>query len=327
MMVDRINDIFWQAQQGSVAAIIQLLNQRLTNSGVRTRAVFNDGILQLLCETNIQHQIEQSTLVNQIREILASIAPRNIYRVNINCRIVREDQLLWLDEIKRDPESQLLWSEEITLKKPGFLQQFIKDFQERRIEAAKISFPKPQRERYHEWKPVASQQPHYNKRTSLGVNNHQPKNSAWGWMLLGTSICIFFIMVSLALYALFGDKFKLPIRSDSVSTVPAAKSVESQNNNLSAKEKLPIAINQDSSLHQEDYFADAVRIANNAAVIGQKAKTPTQWLELAANWQRASDLMAKVPPSHSRYQEAQIRAKLYKQYSQAAQKQSDKSQS
>jgi hypothetical protein len=319
MMVDRINDIFWQAQQGSVAAIIQLLNQRLTDSGVRTRAVFNDGILQLLCETNAEHQIEQSTLVGQIREILTSIAPRNIYRVNINCRVVREEQLLWLDEIKRDPESQLLWSEEITLKKPSIFQQFIKDFQERKIEAAKVSFPKTQ--------PTRMRQP-FQKGALLVVNNQsQPQNSAWGWMFLGISICVFFVMVGLALYALFGDKFKLPIGSDSISTVPVAKSIELQNNSQSEKEKSLIAINQGNSSHQEDYFASSVRIANDAAVIGKKAKTPTQWLELAANWQRASDLMAKVPPSHSRYEEAQIRTKLYKQYSQAAQKQADKNQS
>lgn len=46
-MVDRINDIAWQAHQGSVAAIIQLLNENLAHLGVRTRAVFSNGVLQL----------------------------------------------------------------------------------------------------------------------------------------------------------------------------------------------------------------------------------------------------------------------------------------
>ncbi len=318
MIVDRINDIFWQAQQGSIAAIIQLLNQRLIDSGVRTRAVFNDGILQLLCETNAKHQIEQSTLVNQIREILESIAPRNIYRVNVNCRIVREQQLLWLDEISRDPENQLLWSEEIALEKPSIFQQFIKDFQERKIETAKISLPK---------KPTLRQKPLQKGALLVVSKQNQPKNSVWGWVLLGTSLCMFFVMVGLAVYALLGDKFKLPIRPEtSMSVEPTAK-LESQNTSQSEKEKSLTAINQDNSPHQEDYFAAAVRIANQAALVGKNAKTPTQWLELAANWQRASDLMAKVSPSYSRYQEAKIRTKLYKQYSQAAQKQADKSQS
>ena len=47
-MVDRINDIAWQAHQGSVAAIIQVLNERLVMYSVRTRAVFVNGVLQLL---------------------------------------------------------------------------------------------------------------------------------------------------------------------------------------------------------------------------------------------------------------------------------------
>ncbi|HAJ60521.1 MAG TPA: hypothetical protein DCP31_15680, partial [Cyanobacteria bacterium UBA8543] len=64
-------------------------------------------------------QLEQSVRVAQIRQILEDIAPRNIRRVRINSRIVREQQLLWLEEITRDPEHQLLWSEEIILTKPN----------------------------------------------------------------------------------------------------------------------------------------------------------------------------------------------------------------
>ena len=47
-MVDSIENITKQARQGSVAAIIQVLNDKLADSGVRTRAIFEDGVLQLL---------------------------------------------------------------------------------------------------------------------------------------------------------------------------------------------------------------------------------------------------------------------------------------
>ncbi|BDI17543.1 hypothetical protein ANSO36C_33450 [Nostoc cf. commune SO-36] len=50
-------------------------------------------------------------------------------------------------------------------------------------------------------------------------------------------------------------------------------------------------------------------------------------IEIAAKWQRASDLMSTVPQKHSRYQEAKIRTQLYKKYSEAAQKEADKSKS
>lgn len=133
-MTNPVDDIFQQANQGSVAAIIQVLNDKLANSGVRTRAILADGILQLLCEAPTVEQLEASTLVEQVRQILEAIAPRGIRRVNLNSRIVREQQLLWLDEISRDPHG-LLWAQEITLKQPNPLQRFRSDRRTHRAEA------------------------------------------------------------------------------------------------------------------------------------------------------------------------------------------------
>lgn len=124
-----MDDIFQQARQGSVAAIIQVLNEKLANSGIRTRAVLDRGILQLLCEAEKESQLEQTPVVEKVTYILEEIAPRHIRRVNINSRIVREQQLLWLEEIQQDPEGQLLWSELILLKKPGLLQQWLNNRQ------------------------------------------------------------------------------------------------------------------------------------------------------------------------------------------------------
>ncbi|BAZ10489.1 hypothetical protein NIES4071_23060 [Calothrix sp. NIES-4071] len=307
MMVDRINDILWQAQQGSVAAIIQVLNQRLASSGVRTRAMFSNGVLQLLCEARSEDRLEKSSLVNTIRQIIEQIAPRNIYKINVNSRIVREQQLLWLEEISRDPDNQLLWSEEITLEKPNALQQFVKDFQERKTEP-KISFPKAQ---------APGAIVIYNKKKS--------KNSAWGWFFLGVSLCLCFGVASLAIYNLFGNHLKVPIlKSNSNTPTPITKSVEPQNSNNLDEGKSQSTPNQNNLASIEDPFADAVRIANQTTASGKKARNSTQWLEVAASWQRASDLMSKVPQSHSRYQEALIRTKLYRQYSEAAQKEAEK---
>jgi hypothetical protein len=69
-MRDPMDDIARQAHQGSVAAIIQTLNEQLSDAGVRTRAVFADGVLQLLCEAASKEQLEQSVLVVKIRQIL-----------------------------------------------------------------------------------------------------------------------------------------------------------------------------------------------------------------------------------------------------------------
>ena len=286
MMVDRINDISWQAHQGSVAAIIQVLNDRLADSGIRTRAVFADGVLQLLCEIRTADKLEKSSIIRQIRQILEAIAPRNVHRINVNCRIVREEQLLWLEEIHR--ENQLLWSEEITLAKPNIFQQFIQDFNESKTEPLK---------------PSLSQ-----SRSSLPlviVNRSQPQNKASQPILWIVSFLIFFLGVGGAVY-IFLD-----------SQVETSKFLILKNNNQAKSGADSLGSNS------EDFFADAVRIANEASLTGKTAKKSTQWLQIAASWQRASDLMGKVPVSHSRYQEAQIRTKLYRQYSEAAQKQAE----
>lgn len=130
MIVNPVNDIFRQAHQGSVAAIIQVLNDKLADSGVRTRAIFANGVLQLLCEAATPDQLDQTTLTERIRKILESISPKHIRRVNINSRIVREQQLLWLEEISRDPDGQLLWAQEINLRRPNFVRAIFEDWRE-----------------------------------------------------------------------------------------------------------------------------------------------------------------------------------------------------
>lgn len=154
MTTNPANDIVRQASQGSVAAIIQVLNETLADSGVRTRAMLADGVLQLLCEAATAEQLDSTTLVDRIRQILESLAPRQIRRVHINSRIVREQQLLWLDEISRDPGGQLLWSEDITLKQPNFLQRWFSDRQAERQPATTfmVRSPRQMRERRQFWR-------------------------------------------------------------------------------------------------------------------------------------------------------------------------------
>ena len=139
MTADPVNDIFRQAHQGSVAAIIQVLNDKLADSGVRTRAIFANGILQLLCEASTREQLEQTMLTDRVQKILEAIEPRSVRRVNINSRIVREQQLLWLEEINRDPDGQVLWSKEIVLKRKNPLKRLLTDWRNDRIE----SFDRP----------------------------------------------------------------------------------------------------------------------------------------------------------------------------------------
>ncbi|MDP5338775.1 MAG: hypothetical protein NWQ28_09405 [Nodularia sp. (in: cyanobacteria)] len=292
-MVDRINDIAWQAHQGSVAAIIQLLNEKLANSGVRTRAIFADGVLQLLCEAAREEQLDQSTVVEQIQQILNSITPRNIRRVNINSRIVREQQLLWLTEIYRD--HQLLWSQEITLTQPHIFQQLVADLKEARTQV-KINLPK----------------------TKFSRSSVITKKASKKRLLAATGLCSL-LLLAWVVYAQLGDKLTNFVQINRPNSLVTA------NGDQSKAVSLPLAANYGISASVEEPFSDAVRIANQAAAAGKMATTPTEWLELAVQWQRASDLMGMVPPNHNRYQEAKIRNQLYQKYSEVAQEEARRS--
>jgi hypothetical protein len=250
---------------------------------VRIRAIFADGILQLLCEAAKVELLEQSSLVEQIQQILESIAPRNIRRVNINSRIVREQQLLWLTEIER--ENQLLWSQEITLAQPNVVQQLIKDFQAAQ-ELGQHNLP--------ELSPLT----HKDKPRKLLKFKWQ---SALGFCLL--------LSLGWMIYAQFGEQVKNLVQLENSRNSAIGNTSQTK----SASDK------------SEDSFAEAVRIANQASAAGKTATTSTQWLELAAMWQRASDLMAGVSPEYSRYQEAKIRTQLYRKYSETAQQEAAKS--
>ncbi|MFN6437595.1 MAG: hypothetical protein RMY35_011970 [Nostoc sp. DedSLP01] len=302
-MIDRINDIAWQAHQGSVAAIIQLLNEKLAQSGVRTRAIFSDGVLQLLCEAPKVEQLEQASLVEQIQEILESIAPRNIRRVNINSRIVREQQLLWLKEISSDRENQLLWSQEITLIQPNVIKQLINDFAQAQAEIGKPSFPKT---------PVS--------RPLVLLNQDKHKNKSKTKIFAAASLCSL-LLIGWVTYAKLGDKIKNLIQVDN------SKSLTTQSPKENKIPTTTITPNNSVLESSDDPFGTAVRIANDASAAGKVATTSTEWLEIAAKWQRASDLMSTVSSKHTRYQEAKIRTQLYKKYSESAQKEAHKSKS
>jgi CYTH domain-containing protein len=299
-MVDRINDIAWQAHQGSVAAIIQLLNEKLADSGVRTRAIFADGVLQLLCEASKIEQLEQSTVVEKIQQILESIAPRNIRRVNINSRIVREAQLLWLKDIYNG-ENQVLWSQEITLTKTPTFKQIIEDLADARTELAQSSLRKGK-----------------SSRTSVLANKNKRKYVPKSKMPAALSLGLLLLLGWVG-YSQLSDKLKIFIHLETSKPVNTANASATKSAVSSAK------TTSVSTSEQDDPFGSAVRIANQATIDGKTATTSVQWLDLAAKWQRASDLMGAVPNTHVRYKEAQIRTKLYREYSETAQKEAEKS--
>jgi hypothetical protein len=282
-MVDPMDNIAKQARQGSVAAIIQVLNDKLADSGVRTRAVFERGVLQLLCEAPTLEQLDQPTLVERLRQILESISPRSIRRVKINSRIVREQQLLWLDEISRDPEGQVLWSEEITLKQPNPVQRFLDDWRDR------------------DFKEIP---------TSTSPRKTTNKQVFWRGLVGGAGLSL----LALLLLWVLNDWLNLQLGARVQRAIAPTEDAEEVV--ATPTEPEPSAAAPDA--RDEDPFVRAVRIAEQAAEQGRTAESAADWLDLASRWQRASDLMSQVDPDDPRYPTAQDRTALYAEFSASA---------
>ncbi|MEQ8466235.1 hypothetical protein [Coleofasciculus sp. E1-EBD-02] len=288
-MHDSMDDIAKQAHQGSVAAIIQILNQQLADDRVRTRAVFADGVLHLLCEAPVAEPLERSVLVNHIQKILEDIAPRNIRRVNLNSRIVQEQQLLWLEEISRNPD-HLLWSQEIILSKPNLFQQWIKAFKSPKVEPKKKT-QLPQ---------VSSRKVKENPR----FQRH---------FVSGISVLVLLLLVGWFVY----DRL---IPTLNASTTP-------QEPTPPPTPVSPSTTAPSTTATPSDPFTEAVRLAIEADAEGKTANTAAQWLDIAARWEKASTLMSSVNPDHPRYETARDRVILYRQNSQLAQQQAKQRQS
>lgn len=265
-----VNDILGQARQGSVAAIIQILNERLADAQIRTRAILADGVLQLLCEAPNTEQLEQATVVERVQAILEDLSPRGIRKVNVNSRIVREQQLLWFEEITRDPENQLLWSELIKLKQPNPIARFWRD----------------------------RQQPKARNEIAVSVSKKQQLSQKYflRGLVGGASLCLLLLLLGWVL------KHRLGISWAQVGNVSTTSVEDSTGNTVTTQAS----------------FAQAVRLAQQAVDDGQAAETPAEWLDLAARWQRAADLMAEVTPNDENYRVAQDRVISYQQNSDQA---------
>jgi hypothetical protein len=282
-LVDPSDDIFEQAASGSVAAIVQVLNQRLADRGVRTRAMVDAGWLQLLCESVQRSALDRETLIEQVRTILEDIDPAKIRRVQINSRLAREQQLLWLDDIRRQPK-QLLWSEPIRLRRSNPIRRLWKSYEQRRQRRVM---------------PIARSRPSMPSRRSSGFG---------GGIAIGLAIAI-----------LAGLAYRQWSVMDLGWMVDSSDAPMDSPVNASGSANSPTGSNSANSAPIADPFAAAVTLASQAAIDGQTATSASEWLDLSARWQRAAELMEQLPTDDPRYNTANERAALYRQNSAIAQ--------
>jgi len=276
--VPSTSDAFDQARSGSITAIIQILNERLAGMGVRTRAMDEGGWLQLLCEAAEAEQLTEAVLAPKIQKILNEIAPWGIGRVRIYSRLVQEQKLLWLKEVKSKPE-ELLWTREFKLNPPPLMRRMWGDWVRSREKTKERSLKR--------------------------IRDGGKKELSFNWAILASLVAAGTTgAVALASFTILSGR-ELPLLSlGDQSAEPATPEAQAA---------------------ADDPFAEAVRIAEQAAIDGKTATSSAQWLDLAARWQKASDYMAQVGEDDDRYAAANERVTSYKANSDAALKKAEAS--
>lgn len=287
-MTNPTNDIFIQARRGNVAAIISILNEQLATLDVRIRAIFSDGVLQVLCEAPQVQHLEKSNLIEQVKQTLEEISPRNIQQVKINSRIIQEQKLLWLEDITIDPENQLLWSQEITLTRPNIFKQIANNWQTNKPKTTKIPLSKTV--------------------YSMGM----PKPNQFQPDVIG----IFFLSL---LMLTLGIQINRWLNLSRIDKITASENTVSQSPSPTNKKS-----SEDTEAKSKAAFTQAVRLAQKAVADGKIAQSQEEWVAIAKIWQQASELMASVAPSYSRYDVAVNRTELYQKNSEIAKKEAEK---
>ncbi|MGD1712932.1 hypothetical protein [Dapis sp. BLCC M172] len=287
-MANQTNDIFTQARRGSVAAIIQILNEQLATLDVRIRAIFSDGVLQVLCEAPQVQQLEKSNIVEEVKQTLEEISPRNIQQVKINSRIIQEQKLLWLEDVTRDPENQLLWSQEITLTKPNIFKQIANNLQTNKPKPTKIPLSK------------------------TVYSTGMPKQNQFQPDVIG----IFFLSM---LMLTLGIQVNRWFNHSEIDKITASENTLSQSPSPTNKKSV-----EDTQTKSKAAFTQAVRLAQKAVADGKIAQSQEEWVAIAKTWQQAAELMTSVSPSYSRYDVAVNRAELYQKNSEIAKKEAEK---
>lgn len=323
-MIHSANETLGQARQGSVAAIIQVLNENLADAGIRTRAMVIDGVLQILCEAATPEQLNQQVVVERVRQALEAISPHRIKKVKINSRIVKEQQLLWFEEINRDPENSVLWAEAITLKRPFFVQRWMRD---RAVKPASPTFVD-----------IARQPPQRGALSNpvVAVGGLLLLILAAGWLFREDLSQIRQVSETASSPAdeataqddqPSSDSLPEGERSEAEPVFPAGDrtadttppTISPAADDIASQPAAePETVSPSSAGSVTDAFTEAVRVAQQAAIDGQTATASAEWLDLAARWQRAADLMGDIPTSAEQYTVAQDRIQTYQANSQSA---------
>lgn len=312
------------AQQGDPKAIADAINHSLKPKGISADVMRDNGCLHVMMEGD-QVPNNQQALVNFVRNGIERLGIENVYTIKVYGRQFGDDLPVWEQEIVlRTPPIKVPLPTEEPVIEPAPLPVEDEEDDDYNIDDEIIdnNYDIDDDDDYISDEDEEEEQPHpvYNPEEDDDPDDPaeetrqvEPEKAKSKLLLFGLLGLLALLAALAALH--FTGVFRLPFlaggsqEADPATSEPASSPAAAPTSPAPAPSPTAVA----------DPFSEAVKAATTAANLAQTAQTKADWTKVATEWQRASELMKKVPANHPRAAIAQDRAGQYAQNQQVAQ--------
>ncbi len=315
------NNLRELAKQGDPKVISSIINHSLQKKGINVQVTKDNDSLEVTLESD-QISNQQASLVEFIRTGIVKLGVESINTVKVYGVQTGDDTPVWEEEFFLGTPPTTHTSELEEESEPEDFPETVDDLDEE----LETVYETETDEDYYEEGEYDEEGEYEDDDEEL---SQEPQSSKKKIPLI-PAILLGCVLVAVAAPAIlhFSGIFPLPFLSQSKSE--KTESTESNDANSSTPETSP----QDSQISEspktpETTAADsnpwyfAVKSAQSAAQKAKDAQTKSEWNAVASDWQKAVDLMKKVPESNPNYQTAQTKVLEYQNYLDIAKQKAD----
>ena len=300
------------AKQGDPKVISSIINHSLQKKGINVQVTKDNDTLEITLESDQVSNL-QASLVEFIRTGVVKLGVESINTVKVYGVLNSNETPAWEEEFFLRTPPKTNTSE---LKKESEAKEFPKtvDNLDQELETA---YETETDEDYEEEEDEEEVE-YDDDGDELSEKPHSQKKN------LITAILLSFLLVLVAAPAAlhFSGIFSLPFLSPLNSENSRSNGTNQPKPETSPGDSQPSGSPNTTTVSNPWYFA--VTSAQSAAQKAQIAQRKSEWNAVASDWQKAVDLMKKVPESNPNYQTAQTKIIEYQNNLDIAKKRADK---
>ena len=286
------------AKQGDPKVISSIINHSLQKKGINVQVTKDNDALEITLESD-QVSNQQASLVEFIRTGVVKLGVESINTVKVYGVLNGNETPVWEEEFFLRTPPKTNTSE---LKKESEAKDFPKtvDKLDKELETA-YETEADEDYKEEEYEEEVEYEEDGDDGDELSEKPHSQKKNLITAILL--SVLLVLVAAPAALH--FSGIFSLPFLSPSNSENSRSNGTRRSTLETSPGDSQPSGSPNTTTVSNPWYFA--VTSAQSAAERAQIAQKKSAWNAVASDWQKAVDLMKKVPESNPNYQTAQTK--------------------